>query len=106
MSNENLQLMVEHVFSEPAKGPNYYLLDLEVKREMYPDKTEVELKDMESANIAQILMSIFSHGCSIIFKGEKITGRDMTAEHFVKMDKYIQSFGYKTNYLVFKAWMS
>lgn len=94
----DLQKMVEYVFSEPAKDPKSYLLDLEVKSEMYPNKTEDDLKQMEASNIAQILMSIFSYGCSVIFKGQKLTGRDMTTDHFEKMDKYIMSFGYKTNY--------
>jgi RAB protein geranylgeranyltransferase component A len=51
---------------------------------------------MEAANIAQVLMSIFSYGCGVLF--ESITANNMTSEHFDKINKYIKSFGYNTKY--------
>jgi len=96
MATVNLQAMVQYVFTEPPKDPKSYLLDLQVKKEEYPDKTDAEIRDMEAANIAQILMTIFSYGCSVLFT--TLTANDMTKEQFAEINKYIESFGYTTKH--------
>jgi hypothetical protein len=96
MSSVNLQAMVQHVFSEPPKDPKSYLLDLQIKSEDYPDKTEAELAEMEASNIAQLLMGIFSYGCSVLYKS--VLARDMTKEQFSEVNRYMESFGYTTKY--------
>lgn len=92
MSTVDLQAMVQHVFSEPPKDPKSYLLDLQIKSEEYPDKTEAELAEMEASNIAQILMGIFSYGCSVLYKS--VIASQMTTDQFEEINQYMHSFGY------------
>ena len=96
MSTVNLQGMVELVFSEPPKPANSYLLDLQIKKEEYPDKTAADLVEMEAANIAQMLMGIFSYGCSVLYKS--VVASEMTKEQFDKVNEYMKSFGYTAKY--------
>ena len=96
MSSANLQAMVQHVFTQPPSPPKSYLLDLQIKKDSYPDKSDAERSEMEAANIAQILMTIFSYGCGVLFKS--ITPREMSSEQFSDINKYIESFGYTTKH--------
>ena len=96
MSSVNLQAMVQHVFKEPPKAPKSYLLDLQIKKEDYPNKTEPEIREMENANVAQILMSIFAYGCGVLYSS--VTANSMTKEQFDEVNKYIMSFGYSAKY--------
>lgn len=85
-----LEQMITHIFSQEPKEAGYYNLNLEAIHTQIEDVQQIE------KNLADILMTIFSHGCKILFNN--MTVRSMTIDHFEKIDKYMQSLGYITKY--------
>jgi hypothetical protein len=93
MSSVDLNKMIDHIFSEPPQTAGYYYLDLELKDLEQNEETQ----KLQAANVAQVLMTIFSQGCNKLY-GQGITPRNMTQDQFDNVNKYINSFGYEAKY--------
>ena len=93
MSSVDLNKMIDHIFSEPPQTAGFYYLDLELKGLEQNDET----KQLQAANVAQVLMTIFSQGCNKLY-GQGITPRNMAHDQFDNINKYINSFGYEAKF--------
>jgi len=96
MTSINLQEIIKNIVKEPPREAKFYYLDLEIKNEdLLLNKTKDEIKELQYANMAQILMTIFSNICGILY--ESVTPRNITKEQFEIINKYIESLGYRVN---------
>jgi hypothetical protein len=97
MSEVDLKKMIKIVFSQPPANPGSYKLDLSVENPVENPVDDPEFVNELAKTTANVLMNIFISGCQILF-GNEITPANITEEQFVKVNKYINSFGYQTHY--------
>lgn len=100
MSEVDLKKMVNIVFSQPPAAPGAYKLDLSVDTEQNPEQNveqDPEFVNELAKTTANVLMNIFISGCNILF-GNNVTPANITEAQFSTVNKYINSFGYQTNY--------
>ena len=93
MSQVDLTKMINILYSNPPTKPNSYKLDLSVDDVEMTDEVLKELAKTTS----NVLMNIFISGCDILF-GSNVTPSNIKQEQFELINKYINSFGYNTNF--------
>ena len=94
MSAVDLSKMIKTLFASRPTPPNSYKLDLSM--DDTPEMTQEVLNELAKTT-SNVLMNIFISGCEILF-GNDITPDKISPEQFELVNKYINSFGYNTNF--------